>query len=303
VGRSGTALFLSALLSTLAHAEPERPCPACGHEMARAEGEVVGAADYLCRFCEVAVHEQPDGREAVSFRVDGERHVFDLVEGGRLHFPLPGFETPDQVIVPVEEAALAAAPGAGHPVHLPGHPVHLPGHPVNLPGPPVNLPGQAVRLPGHPVELPGNAVELPGQAVELPGQAVTLPSHPVLLPGQAVVLPGNPVHLPGHPVGLPGHPMGIGGGLLFAPAAPVTDVPGPLRPVVDAPRAHEVPQRVQQPAPVAETPRVRPPAPDTEPAGRPGFFVRQAPPAPPPPERVPPSGRAASLNWSARRAR
>ena len=96
MGRSGAAFLVTCLLSsaTAMSAEPERPCPACKHGMARAEGPVAGAADYLCRFCEVAVHVRPDGREAVSYRIQGERREFDLLGDARLRFPLPGTKAP-----------------------------------------------------------------------------------------------------------------------------------------------------------------------------------------------------------------
>lgn len=211
MGRPGTAFFVAVLLSASASAEPGRPCPACRHETARAEGAAKGAADYLCGFCEVVLHVRPDGREAVSFRVDGQRREFDLVAGARILFPLPGQVPPEDVIVPVEEAALAAAPGAGHPVRLMGHPAPLPGHPVPLPAAPVGLPEHPVELPGHPVELPAHAVELPAHPVSLAGHPVGLPADPVELPAHPVVRPGHPVFLPGHPVWRPGHPMGLGG--------------------------------------------------------------------------------------------
>jgi hypothetical protein len=202
VGRSGAAFLVSCLLSsaTAVSAEPERPCPSCVHGMARAEGPVAGAADYLCRFCEVAVHVKPDGRETVSYRVAGERRVFDLLGDARLRFPLPGGpEAPEDVIVPV---SLAAAPQAGHPVKLPGHPVGLPAHPVSVPtAAPVNLPNHPVALPDHPVGLPAHAVKRPGHPVALPAHAVKLPSHAVRRPAAPVRLPGHPVRLPGHPVG------------------------------------------------------------------------------------------------------
>jgi len=217
MGRLGAVLLVTVLLSTVVSAEPERPCPACNHGMARAEGQEAGAADYLCRFCEVALHVRADGREAVSYRVEGERREFELVDGARLSFPLPGAKSPEDVIIPVPEAALAAAPGAGHPVKLPGHPVGLPGHPVSLPAAPVKLPDHPVRLPEHPVKLPSHPVELPSHPVELSSHPVRLPAHPVTLPSHPVQRSGAPVRLPGHPVRLPGHPTGIGGSLVTAP--------------------------------------------------------------------------------------
>lgn len=201
--------------------------------MARAEGPVAGAADYLCRFCEVAVHVKPDGREGVSYRVAGERREFDLLGDARLSFPLPGMEAPEDVIVPVSEAAVGAARGAGHPVGLPSHPVGLPSHPVPLPtAAPVNLPDHPVALPDHPVPLPAHPVGLPAHAVSLPAHPVGRPAHaitvhrqaPVGRPGHPVLLPGHPVGLPGHPVGRPGHPIGITGHVLPA-SAPVDDGP------------------------------------------------------------------------------
>lgn len=192
--------------------------------MARAEGQVAGAADYLCRFCEVAVHTRPDGREAVSYRIGGERREFELLNAARLCFPLPGLETPEEVIVPVAEEALVAAPGAGHPVRIPGHPVGLPGHPVAVPTEaPVNLPDHPVRLPGHPVELPADPVELPGEPVELPGHPVTLPAHSITLQRHPVRPSGAPIRLSGHPVRLPGHPIGIGGHVLTVSRVPAGD--------------------------------------------------------------------------------
>jgi hypothetical protein len=186
--------------------------------MARAEGPVAGMADYLCRFCEVVVHARPDGREAVSYRIAGKRREFELVGDARLAFPLPGLKTPEEVLVAVDQAALNAASGAGHPVRLPGRPVGLPGHPVTLPGAPVNLPSHPVRLPAHPVSLPSHPVELPGKSVELPSHPVRLPSRPIALQGHPVRVPGAPVRLPGHAVGRPGHPMGLGGSIVVAPA-------------------------------------------------------------------------------------
>jgi hypothetical protein len=186
--------------------------------MARAEGPVAGAADYLCRFCEVAVHVKPDGRESVSYRVAGERREFDLLGGARLRFPLPGAKAPEDVIIPVSEAALVAAPGAGHPVRLPGHPVGLPAHPVTVPtAAPVDLPAHPVALPAHPVTLPAHPVERPAHAVKLPRHPVTRPAHAVTLSSHPVVRPGAPVGLPGHPVGRPGHPIAPSGHLV-APA-------------------------------------------------------------------------------------
>jgi len=226
VGRSGAALLSILLLSALVSAEPERPCPGCRHGMARVEGQVAGAADYLCRFCEVAVHVRPDGREAVSFRIEGQRREFDFVDGARLAFPLPGLRTREEAIVPVDEAALAAAPGAGHPTRIPGHPVKLPGHPVGLPAAPVQLPDHPVRLPSHPVELPAAPLELPGQAIELPGHPVGLPAHAVTLPRHPVRLPGAPVRLSAHPTRLPGHPTRMTGFVVIAAAA-VTPAPTP----------------------------------------------------------------------------
>lgn len=238
MGRSGTALFVAVLLSTVVSAEPERPCPACAHGMARVEGGVAGAASYLCRFCEVAVHVRPGGREAVSFRVEGKRREFDLSGGRRLRFPLPGVESED-VIVPVADAALAAAPGAGHPVRLPGHPVNLPGHPVPLPtAAPVNLPDHPVRLPGPPVELPAHPVELPAAPVELPGHPVELPAHPITLQRHPVLPSGAPVRISGHPVRLPGHPIALGGHVVTlsrAPESAARVVRGPERTVVVVP--------------------------------------------------------------------
>lgn len=194
--------------------------------MARSEGPVAGAADYLCRFCEVLVHVKPDGREAVSYRIAGERREFDLLGSARLSFPLPGMKAPEGVIVPVSEAALAAAPGAGHPVGLPSHPVGLPAHPVPLPtASPVNLPDHPVPLPAHPVGLPAHAVSLPAHPVGRPAHAITVHRQaPVGRPGHPVLLPGHPVGLPGHPVGRPGHPIGITGHVLPA-SAPVDDAP------------------------------------------------------------------------------
>ena len=227
MGRSGAALLSILVLSAMVSAEPERPCPACRHGMARVEGQAAGVADYLCRFCEVAVHVRADGREAVSFRIEGKRREFDLVAGARLAFPLPGFRTPEEAIVPVDEAALAAARGAGHPVRLPGHAVNLPGHAVSLPAAPVNLPDHPVRLSGHPVELPAAPVELPGQAVGLPGHAVELPAHAITLPRHPVRLMASPVRLPAHPTRLPGHPTRMTGFVVIAAAPAVTPAPTP----------------------------------------------------------------------------
>ncbi|HEX5138762.1 MAG TPA: hypothetical protein VFY93_17450 [Planctomycetota bacterium] len=215
--------------------------------MARVEGAVAGAADYLCRFCEVAVHVKPDGRETVSFRIAGERHEFDLVEGGRLSFPLPGEQPPEDVIVPVSEAAIAGAPGAGHPVTLPGHPVGLPGHPVTLPAAPVGLPAHPVELPGHPVELPAHAVTLPEAPVNLPGHPVELPAHAVVVPRQGPVsLPGHPVRLPGHPVGLPGHP--VTGAVTLTRAAAPTDAPRTVEVIVVPPEPSRFCTRTPMPS-------------------------------------------------------
>lgn len=197
--------------------------------MARSEGPVAGAADYLCRFCEVLVHVKPDGREAVSFRIAGERREFDLLGSARLSFPLPGMKAPEGVIVPVSEAALAAAPGAGHPVGLPSHPVGLPAHPVPLPtAAPAGLPEHPVTLPDHPVGLPAHAVPMPEHPVRRPAHAVTRPAHAVTRPAHVVTVPrAGPVGLPGHPVGRPGHPVGI-----VAAAAPVDDEPRTVEHVV-----------------------------------------------------------------------
>jgi len=242
VGRSGTALFVAVFLSTVVSAEPERPCPACGHGMARVEGQVTGEAFYLCRFCEVAVHVKPDARETVSYRSAGKRYEFELVNGARICFPVPGIEAPEDVIVPVDQAAFAAAHGAGHPVTLPGHPVNLPGHPVPVPTEaPVNLPDHPVRLPGHPVELPAAPVELPGAAVELPGHPVELPAHSITILRHPVKPSGPPVLLPGHPVWLPGHPVAVGGTVVTISRAPAWDGaipvarPKPSAVVVQAP--------------------------------------------------------------------
>jgi hypothetical protein len=222
MGRLGTALLAIVLLSTVVSAEPERPCPACGHGMARVEGQEAGEADYVCRFCEVAVHVEPDGREMVSYRIQGERHEFDLLGDDLLTFPLPGEQPPEGVIIPVSEAALAAAPGAGHPVTLPGHPVELPGVPVPVPtAAPVTLPSHPIELPGHPVELPTAPVELPDHPVSLPGFSITIPRHPVGLSGTPVVISSHPIGLPGSPVGLPGHPIALGGQVVTLPRAPV----------------------------------------------------------------------------------
>jgi len=192
--------------------------------MARVEGQVTGEAFYLCRFCEVAVHVRPDAREAVSYRIDGERHEFELVGGGRLSFPLPGMEAPEDVIIPVDQAALAAAPGAGHPVTRPGHPVNLPGNPVPIPTEsPVNLQDHPVELPGHPVELPADPVGLPCHPVELPGPPVELPAHSITIERHPVEPSGAPIFLPGHPVVLPGHPMAIGGTVITISRTPAWD--------------------------------------------------------------------------------
>jgi hypothetical protein len=236
VGRSGTAFFCIAVISCSAFAGTERSCPSCEHGMARVEG-ASGAADYLCRFCEVAVHVRPDGREAVSFRLAGERRQFDLLGGARLHFPLP--RTQEEAVVPVGEAALAAASGAGHPVRLPGHAVGLPGHPVSVPGAPVNLPSHPVGLPSHPVGLPGHPVELPDHPVERPGHSVRLPSHPVKLAGRPIGLPGHPVGLPGHPVRRPGHPVSFSGTVVIeTPPAAAAPTPTPtVKPERPAPAA------------------------------------------------------------------
>ncbi len=229
MGRSGTAVLCAVLLSTVASAAPERPCPGCRHGMARIEGQASGAAVYLCRFCEVLVHVRPDGREAVSFRIEGARREFDLVGGARLAFPLPGLETPEEAIVPVDEAALAAAPGAGRPVRLPGNQANLPGHPVSLPAAPVSLPDHPVRLPEHPVELPAVPVELPGHAVELPGHPVGLPAHAVTLPRHPVRLSGAPLRLPAHPTRLPGHPTRMSGFVVIVSAPDPTPAQPPAR--------------------------------------------------------------------------
>jgi hypothetical protein len=199
--------------------------------MARAQGPVAGAADYLCRFCEVAVHVKPDGREAVSYRIAGERREFALLGNARLSFPLPGMQAPEDVIVPVSEAALVAAPGAGHPVTLPSHPVGLPAHPVPLPtAAPVGLPEHPVTLPDHPVGLPAHAVQMPEHPVRRPAHPVTRPAHAVPVPRAGPVgRPGHPVLLPGHPVGRPGHPVGI-----VAAAAPADDEPRTVEHVVVA---------------------------------------------------------------------
>jgi len=221
--------------------------------MARVEGAVAGAADYLCRFCEVALHVKPDGREAVSYRIAGERHEFDLVEGGMLGFPLPGERPPEDVIVPVSEAAFAVAPGAGHPVTLPGHPIGLPGHPVTLSAAPVGLPAHPVELPGHPVELPAHAVMLPAAPVELPGHPVGLPAQAIVVPGQGPVgLPGPPVRLPGHPVSLPGHPIGLPGhpvtGAVTVARAPASSAPRTIEVIVVPPQPSRFSTRTEMPS-------------------------------------------------------
>jgi hypothetical protein len=189
-------------------AEPGRPCPACRHATARADGPVAGAATYLCGFCEAVVHARPDGTEAVSYRVHGERREFHLMGDRLLRFPLPG-AGPEDVVVPVREALLAAAPGAGHPATLPGHPVTAPAHPVAVPAAPVGLGAHPTTPPGHPVGRPDHPVVLPAPATTIPDHPVARPAHPTVPHRSAPVrLPGHPAFLPGHALGRPGHPLG-----------------------------------------------------------------------------------------------